>query len=191
MEACQSPTWLFSPSGVRQPTEFKAWNFSLRFLTLPCLFVSAGSLGPSSLGWCSADSSEPWLCPFLLPSSSPTVEPGWGPFSMTITRWLFSRVRSAVIYRESSPFSLLCGGGDAGGGGWEASPPPWHLFVFRLQERPTLPDTGGSTMFSGKEWLRLTSRPRGQLLSAWAALSWDVYLEQSSRTSGQLKVSVS
>lgn len=46
-------------------------------------------------------------------------------------------------------------------------------------------------MFSGKERLRLTSRPRGQLLSAWAALSWDVYLEQSSRTSGQLKVSVS
>lgn len=46
-------------------------------------------------------------------------------------------------------------------------------------------------MFSGKERLRLTGRPRGQLLSAWAALSWEVYLEHSSRTSGQLKVSVS
>lgn len=199
MQALSTSAWLFSLSGVSQPTEFKAWNLSLRFLTLPCLFVSAGSLGPSSLGWCSSASGKLWLWPFKATgelgsfprlSSSPTVELGWGPFSMTITRRLFSRVRSAVTYRASPPFSLLWGG-DSGGGGWEASPSPWCLLVFRLQQRPTLPDTVGSITFSGKERLRLMSKPRGQLLSAWAALSWEVYLEHSSRTSGQLKVSVS
>lgn len=46
-------------------------------------------------------------------------------------------------------------------------------------------------MFSGSERLRLTGWPRGRLPSAWNASSWEVYLEQSSRTSGQLKVSVS
>lgn len=166
--------YTFSPSGVSQPTEFKAWNFSLRFLTLPCLFVSAESLGLSSLGWCSADSWKPWPCPFKtteelgsfpLSSSSPMVELGWDPFSMMITRRLFSRVRSAVTYRASPPFSWLWGG-DSGGGGWLASPSPWRPLVFRLQQWSALPDTGGSIMFSGKERLLLTSRLRGQLLSA-------------------------
>lgn len=46
-------------------------------------------------------------------------------------------------------------------------------------------------MFSGTERLRLTGGPRDRLPSAWAASSWEAYLEQSSRTSGQLKVSVS
>ena len=46
-------------------------------------------------------------------------------------------------------------------------------------------------MFSGTERLRLTGWPRGRPPSAWNASSWEVYLEQSSRTSGQLKVSVS
>lgn len=134
-KACQAlstSAWLFSLMGVSQPTEFKAWNFSLKFLTLPCWFVSAGSLGPSSLSWCSSGSWKPWPCPFKatgelgsfpLPSSSPAVELGWGPFSMTITRRLFSRVRSAVTCRSSPPFGLLCGG-DSGGGGCEASPSP-------------------------------------------------------------------
>lgn len=37
------------PPGLKsQPIEFKAWNFSLRFLTLPCWLGSTGSLGPSS-----------------------------------------------------------------------------------------------------------------------------------------------
>ena len=37
-----------SPRTQSQPMEFKAWNFSLRFRTLPCWLWSAGSLGPSS-----------------------------------------------------------------------------------------------------------------------------------------------
>lgn len=173
-QVLSTATRLFSPSGVSQPTEFKAWNFSLRFLTLPCLFVSAESLGLSSLGWCSADSWKPWPCPFKtteelgsfpLSSSSPMVELGWDPFSMMITRRLFSRVRSAVTYRASPPFSWLWGG-NSGGGGWLASPSPWRPLVFRLQQWSALPDTGGSIMFSGKERLLLTSRLRGQLLSA-------------------------
>lgn len=46
-------------------------------------------------------------------------------------------------------------------------------------------------MFSGTERLRLTGGARGRLPSVWTAPSCEAYLEHSSRTSGQWKVSVS
>lgn len=46
-------------------------------------------------------------------------------------------------------------------------------------------------MFSGSERLRLTGRLWGRLPLVWSTSSWEAYLEQSSRTSGQWKVSVS
>lgn len=108
---------------------------------------------------------------------------------MTITRWLFSRARSAVTCRASSPSGQLSDS-PPGDWGWAASEPTRPLLALRLRQRPSLPDGSGSTML-GTEQLRLTGRPRGRLPWAWAASSWEAYLEQSSRTSGQLKVSVS
>lgn len=192
------------PRTQSHPMEFKAWNFSLKFLTLPCWPGSAGSLGPSSFGQYSGLLETPvsWksrprlivaageLGPCPLRSSSPAAGQGRGPFSRTITRWLFSRVRSAVTYRASSSTGLLWGS-IPGSWGWAASGPGRPLLAPTLQQRPTLPAGGGSTMFSGTERLRLTGGPRGRLPSAWKASSWEAYLEQSSRTSGQLKGSAS
>lgn len=171
------------PPGQSQPMEFKAWNFSLKFRTLPCWFGSAMSRGSSSFG---PHSWKSWPCHSMaVDSSDAKTGPDGGSFSMMITLRLLSKVTWAVTYKASSlPGS--CRG--------EFSDPLVFfrpLLVLRLQQRPILADLGGSIMFSGTERLRLTGGARDRLPSPMAASSWEAYLEQSSRTSGQLKVSVS
>lgn len=190
-----------SPRTQSQPMEFKAWNFSLKFRTLPCWLWSPGSLGPSSLGRYSADSCNSrsfpvWaaaeLSPCPLAASSPAAGPGRGSFSMTIIRRLSSNVRSAVT-RRVSPLSGSLGGDSPRGWGWAASGLTGAHLALRLPQRPNLLEGGscGSLMFSGSERLRLTGTLLGQPPLVWSASSRDAYMEQSSRTSGQLKVSVS